>query len=437
MISCCYFIARRFLFVILFIFLGVGCPGLHANERVIDDGFEASVNIQTQKINGIATIPIKEKEEEATNLEEGRRNLLYITQTDETSPGVKEELPKPPVAVEISTLKTFAEVTERVAGKKIIYVGENHDQYSHHVMQLEVIKDLHRRGKKVAIGMEMFQRPFQGPLDDFIEGRIDERELLKKTQYFKRWGLDYNLYRPILKFARSERIPVVALNISQEIVDKVSQGGLDSLSEEEKKLVPSRMDFSDDAYKEKLKKVFQEHEHFGAGNFNFFYQAQILWDETMSESIDEFLKAHPIDQMVVLAGNGHLAYGFGIPKRTVRRNGYDHAIILNDADLEKDIADYVLFPKTIPGPTSPKLMVLLKEEGGKVQITGFPSGSNSERAGVKVGDILLSIDHTPVRTIDNLKIDLLFKKKGEKVQLRTLRKGFFGSQEIDFEVVLQ
>jgi len=341
------------------------------------------------------------------------------------------------VAVEISTLKTFAEMMERAADKKIIYVGENHNQFSHHVIELEVIKDLNRRAKKIAVGMEMFQRPFQKAVDDYIEGRIDERELLKKTQYFKRWGLDYNLYRPILELARSERIPLVALNISQEIVDKVFKEGLDSLSEEEKKWVPSRMDFSDVAYEKRLKKIFQQHEDFGAGNFNFFYQAQILWDETMSESVDEFLKVHPTDQMVVLAGNGHLAYGSGIPKRTARRNGHDHVIILNDADLEKDIADYVLFPKTMPGVTSPKLMVLLKEQKGKVEIEGFPPGSNSEKAGMKLGDILLSIDLTPVGTIDDLKIDLFFKKKGEKAKVRILRKSFFGSQEIVFEVILQ
>ncbi len=434
MISTYHFITRRFLFVVFFI-LGVGSALLHANEDVLDYSLEVSFNIPASKVNGIATIPIKEGQ--TIHLEKGRSNFLSVAQTEETSRGAKEELVKPPVAVEISTLKTFAEVMERVADKRIIYVGENHDQFSHHVMELEVIKDLNRRGKKIAVGMEMFQRLFQKALDDYIEGRIDERELLKKTQYFKRWGLDYNLYRPILELARSERIPVVALNISQEIVDKVFKGGLDSLSEEEKKWVPSRMDFSDVAYKERLKKVFQEHEDFGAGNFNFFYQAQILWDETMSESVDEFLRVHPTDQMVVLAGNGHLAYGSGIPKRTARRNGYDHAILLNDSDLEKDIADYVLFPKTMPGVTSPKLMVLLKEKKGKVEIEGFPPGSNSEKAGVKVGDILLSIDHTPVRRIDDLKIDLFFKKKGEKAKIRILRKGFFGSQEIVFEVILQ
>ncbi len=356
---------------------------------------------------------------------------------DETPRGIREELLRPPVAVEISDLKTFAGVMERVADKKIVYVGENHNQYSHHVMELEIIKDLHQRGKKLAIGMEMFQRPFQKVLDEYIEGKIDEREFLKGTQYFKRWGFEYNLYRPILLFARSEKIPVVALNQRQEIVDKVFRGGFDSLSEEEKKSIPSRMDFSDEAYRERLEKTFREHEDFGAEHFNFFYQAQVLWDETMSESIDEFLRVHPGDRMVVLAGSGHLAYGSGIPKRTAKRNGYDYAIILNDADLKKDIADFVLFPKTMPGVASPKLMVMLNEKGGKVEIAGFPPESTSEKAGMKVGDTILSIDQTPVHDIDDVKIDLLSRKKGETVKVRILRKSLFGSQKIDFEVVLQ
>lgn len=349
----------------------------------------------------------------------------------------RQELLKEAMAVEISTLKTLPEIMEHVISKKIIYVGENHDQFSNHVMELEVIKDLHRRGKTIAIGMEMFQRPFQKVLDEYIEGKIDERKFLKGTQYFKRWGFDYNLYRPILLFARSEKIPVVALNQRQEIVDKVFQSGLDSLSEEERKFLPSGMDFSDEAYKERLKKIFQEHEDFRTRDFDFFYQAQILWDETMAESIHQFLKAHPSYQMVVLAGNGHLAHGSGIPKRTARRNGYDDAILLNDIHLKKDIADYVLFPGTIPGETSPRLMVLLTEKKGRMEIAGFHPGSNSEKAGMRVGDIILSIDHTPIHEIDDVKIDLLSRKRGEKVNVGVLRKGFFGSQKMDFEVVLQ
>lgn len=198
------------------------------------------------------------------------------------------------------------------------------------------------------------------------------------------------------------------------------------------------MDFSDESYRERLKKIFQQHEDFRGKNFDFFYQAQILWDETMSESVDESLRKHPDFQMIVLAGDGHFAYGSGIPKRTARRNGYDHVIILNDADIERGIADYVLFPETVPEVSTPKLMVFLSEEKGEVKISGFPHGSMSEKAGMKVDDIILSIDHTPAHSIEELKIDLLFRKKGDKVKVNVLRKGFFSSnQEIDFEVVLQ
>jgi aminopeptidase N len=357
---------------------------------------------------------------------------------DETKRGITKELLEQPVAIDVSALKNFSDMMERVVGKKIIYVGETHDQFSHHAMQLEMIKDLCRKGRKVTIGMEMFQKPFQTALDDYVEGKIDERELLKNTEYFRRWGFDYNLYRPILQFARSEKIHVIALNIREEIVDKVFRGGLDSLSEEEKEYVPSQMDFSDDAYQERLKKIFGEHKDFKTSNFDFFYQAQILWDETMSESIDKFLRIHPDYQMVVLAGSGHLAYGSGIPKRTARRGGYDYAIILNDVDSEKDIADYILLPGTIPYVGPPKLMVLLMEEKGRAKIVGFPQGSASEKAGMKVGDIILSIDHTPVDSIDDVKIELLFKKKGENVRLKILRKTFLsGSKEMAFEVTLQ
>ena len=176
--------------------------------------------------------------------------------TEATDRGLIKELSKQTAAVEVPTVKDLAEVIREVEERKVIYVGENHDRFSHHVVQLEVIKSLHQKEKKVAIGMEMFQRPFQGALDDYIEGRIGEREFLIKTEYFKRWKYDYNLYRPILQFARVEKIPVVALNVQTEIVEKVARTGLESLTEEEKKSIPSQMDFSDETYRDTTSQNF-------------------------------------------------------------------------------------------------------------------------------------------------------------------------------------
>ena len=106
--------------------------------------------------------------------------------------------------------------------------------------------------------MEMFQRPFQKALDDYISGAIDERAFLKRSEYFKRWGFDYNLYKPILDFARAEKIPVVALNLRGEITERSRRSGMDSLTAEEKKELPAELDFSDTEYRDRLKQVFDQ-----------------------------------------------------------------------------------------------------------------------------------------------------------------------------------
>jgi uncharacterized iron-regulated protein len=365
----------------------------------------------------------------------------YIKKIEETDRGINVEHKDNTAAILVSAVTSPPEVFARVSGKRIVYVGEYHDRVSNHAVQLEVTRYLHRKNKKIAIGMEMFQRPFQKVLDDYIAGTIDEKAMLKGTEYYKRWGFDYNLYRPILTFAREEKIPLIALNIRSEITDKVSKGGIDSLSEEEKREIPPQMDFSDEDYERRLREVFRGHKGSKANNFDFFYQAQILWDESMSQSLDYFLKGRPDfqtdGQLVVIAGSGHLFFGSGIPRRTFRRNGLDYAIILNDTEIEKDIADYLIFPESMEGVTTPKIMAMLSDNQGKPTITNFPEGSISEKAGLKEGDVILSIDAVPVKTVDDIRIELLFKKRGDLLKVKILRKRFLlGDTEKEFDFVL-
>jgi aminopeptidase N len=363
------------------------------------------------------------------------------TSTDEKNAGshgeAKMELKRPTEVIDLSTLKTLPDAIEGASGKKIVYVGEYHDQYAHHLVELEVIKGLYLKNQKVAVGMEMFQRPFQKVLDDYISGAIDEREFLKKSEYFKRWGYDYNLYKPILDFARAEKIPVIALNQRTEIIDKVSKNGMDALTDEEKKEVPQQMDLSDDKYRDRLKDIFNQHKGSDEKSFDFFYQAQVLWDETMALSVDEFLKKDPDFNMVVFAGGGHLAYGSGIPKRAFRRNGFPYLIVLNDGDVEKDIANYLVLPQALEGVAAPRLMVALKVRNNRVFVTSMPEDSVSKKAGIKVGDTILSLDGTNVENVEDLKLELFFKKKDDVVKVKVLRKRFLlGEKEMEFNVKL-
>jgi uncharacterized iron-regulated protein len=309
----------------------------------------------------------------------------------------------------------LANIADEIKDKKIIFIGEEHDKPSHHMNQLKIIKGLYKMNGNLAIGMEMFERQF-----------------LKKTEYFKRWGLDYRLYRPIIHFAKENKIPVIALNAESEIVKKVSENSLQSLSEGERRRIPDEMDFSDAQYRKLLREIFKFHPGSEDKDFNLFYQVQILWDETMAESIYEFLNENPDYQIVVLAGNGHLVYGYGIPKRTYRRNGFEYSTILNDEEDGDGVADFLLFPEVLEPPESPKLGILVDKDNEEVKINDFSDESIAKISGLRKGDTILSFDNNPIGSIEDLKINLLYKEKGDTAIIKVLRDGKKETFEIKF-----
>jgi uncharacterized iron-regulated protein len=362
---------------------------------------------------------------------ENGRNVSATVETSER--GMRQSLKDDPPAVEVSSLTKLSTVVDKLAGKTIVYVGEEHEKFSHHLVQLEILRGLHGQSPKVAVGMEMFQKPFQPALDDYIAGAIDERTFLKRSEYFKRWTIDYHLYKPILDFARAQRLPVIALNLPREIVNQVAGSGLDSLSKEAQRDIPADLDLSDQEYRGRLKEVFAAHGEPQGKSFDFFYQAQILWDETMAEAVDRFLKSRPDYRMVVLAGAGHLKYGSGIPKRAFRRNGYDYAVVLSDAEVKNGVADFVVFPEPATAPAAPKLGVSLDTRDQRLRITSFGKESGAEKAGLKVDDTLISLDDQGVSVIEDVRIALFYKQSGETVKVKARR----GAEELEFDVKLR
>ncbi len=242
---------------------------------------------------------------------------------------------------------------------KVVYLGETHDSIKDHKKQLKIIQELYKNNRQIAIGMEMFQRPFQEVINQYLAGKITEAELIKQSEYETRWGFDWELYAPILRFAKENKLPVLALNTPSEISRKVSQGGIEKLTNSEKKSIPPITEIRTDniLYRQMILKVFEEHQKDGHGNSssaNRFFLTQVLWDETMADAIAKFVKANPDYQVVVLAGQGHIVYGYGIPNRVERRikdknqNQFiQRSVLLSVPELtpvEKDqsIADFIL-----------------------------------------------------------------------------------------------
>jgi uncharacterized iron-regulated protein len=341
-------------------------------------------------------------------------------------------------AVDLDTVLPLDKLAAQLATKRVVFVGEIHDRYDHHLNQLEIIKRLHERDPNLSIGVEYFQKQFQPQVDDYIAGRTTEQEFLRGTEYYKRWGYDYRFYEPIFRYAREQHIPVRALNVPTALPEAVAKSGIAGLTDKLRAELP-KIEPADDAYKARLRVAFEEHRGAGGpGSFDHFVEAQLVWDEGMAESAAAYLDANPGRRMVILAGSGHIAFGSGIPKRLERRTHATYAIVLSSGEtIEPHMADYIVLSQKQNLPPAGILGVSLDEKDGECRIGSLSPSGAAEKAGMKKDDVLVAIDGQTVKAIADVHLALWDKKPGDRVHVKVRRKHRFeAASEHDFEVEL-
>jgi uncharacterized iron-regulated protein len=272
---------------------------------------------------------------------------------------------------------------DRLAGARAVCVGEEHRNPHHHWMQLHVVRELIKRvpkGAKLALAMEMFQRPFQGVLNDYAAKRIDDAALRSRSGYAERWGYDYTFYGPTIDAAIDAGAHLIAANAAKELTKKVVHHGLESLTPDEKAEVPElRLD--DPAHRSWFDTLMEDMGGTSAHSqkppasaepdkdgkpakppghgdddapempsADRIYTVQVIWDETMADTSAKWLAANPGGHLILLAGNGH-CHDSAIINRMKRRGVTDAVSIRSVIDdgegnvgeaLAKPINDFVL-----------------------------------------------------------------------------------------------
>ena len=203
---------------------------------------------------------------------------------------------------------------------KAICVGEDHDDPHHHWAQLEVLSQLGEADSaNRALGMEMFQRPFQGVLDDFREGGIGEKDLLSRSDWLRRWGHDWRFYQPIVNLAAQRGFSLLALNISKELKEKWKESGREGLSEEDQAKIPE-LKLDDPVHRQWFRSLMESLSEGHGGEedleaeteaeaepdfIDTIYPVQVLWDETMADTAARWVLAAEARRVLISAGNGH------------------------------------------------------------------------------------------------------------------------------------
>ena len=315
---------------------------------------------------------------------------------------------------ETGQVVSFAELIADLEGVRIVYVGERHSNEAHHDVQLRILKALHEKDSTLLVGMEMFVSSDQHALDQWSAGQLDEETFLKAVRWEEKWKFAFSLYRAILGFIREESLKVVAVNVPRAIVEKVARVGLDGLLDEERDQIAQEVDTSGEEHRTYVESAFSVHESDEISAFESFYEAQCVWEDSMAEAISRALNNQ---RMVVITGNGHIAYKFGIPNRAFKRTKASFRTVMPLAvgtEVERDVADYIwvtpaerLAPRSglCPGgPRRPVVGVQVKtlDQGKGVLIVGVMPKGPAACAGIKPQDIVVAIDGKPVSRLSDL-----------------------------------
>lgn len=304
-----------------------------------------------------------------------------------------------------------------VSGARVVFVGESHDNLEAHRAQAQLLDLLiAQHGRQVVVAFEMFRTPQQPVLDRWSRGELSELAFLRQVRWAEGWGGDFALYRPLLERARRHGLEVLALNPSEELQKAVRNAGWAGVPEPLRRQLPARG--PDDPWqRQQLQAVFGAHAADG-GRFEKMWQIQMLWEEHMAERLAGYL-ASPQGRgkvALVIAGGWHVRYGFGVPKKWLRRMTLPYLVVCTEelAGSADDREDRHMHYRAPPLPLYPAdvlwwlplrtlerdtswLGVRLADAGGAVEVVEVSPQGPAAAAGLAVGATLTAVDGEPLQ----------------------------------------
>lgn len=238
-------------------------------------------------------------------------------------------------------------LVEEVKGARLVFVGEVHTDAAHHDLQLKVLKGALGEGGELVLACEMFTARSQPLLDLWANGAMDGESF--EHLYGQEWrNTPYGLYADIFRFARQNRIRVMGLNVRREIVQKVARSGCDSLTAEERTELPEGASCQvSPQFRQFMERVFARHPT-SDRSFDFFCEAQTLWNSAMGRTLADFMAMNPATRVVVVVGGGHALREAGIPDHLPSSLAREARIIIPEingidgGNVTLGMADYLL-----------------------------------------------------------------------------------------------
>jgi uncharacterized iron-regulated protein len=257
---------------------------------------------------------------------------------------------------------SFDALVDAVATADVVAVGEEHHHPDIQAFALRLLQAVaQRRPQHLALAMEFLERDQQTTIDAYLAGTIEQSTLQNRLGVSAAFMRDYF---PLLDYARQQALPVIAMNIPRRIARQVAREGLEKtlqqLSHSDRDYLPVALAAITPIYRSYFLEAVAAHHLLQGERAEFFVQASHLKDDTMAESLADFLASRPGFTIVALAGRFHFDYGKAIPALLQQRRQHtsmpritamavasDRVISLQQFATD-NVADYLWFSPPAP-----------------------------------------------------------------------------------------
>ncbi len=124
----------------------------------------------------------------------------------------------------------YKSMIKDLANSDMVFFGEYHTNPISHWRQLDMTKSFYEiKGDKLFFGAEMFENGNQLVMNEYLAGFYEEKKMIPEMTQM--WGNYKTDYKPIVEFAKENKLRFIASNIPRRYASMINKKGIDALKE--------------------------------------------------------------------------------------------------------------------------------------------------------------------------------------------------------------
>lgn len=120
---------------------------------------------------------------------------------------------------------TYDKLLKDAVKTEVVLFGEHHDNPICHWLQLELTRDV-AAVKPVTLGAEMIEADNQTQLDEYLSGKINQKQFDTLARLWPNHKTDY---KPLVDFAKEQKLRFIATNVPRRYAQTTAKKGIEEL----------------------------------------------------------------------------------------------------------------------------------------------------------------------------------------------------------------